>query len=220
MNIYTPYTYLIGWTEHDKWYYGLRWAKGCHPDDLWTTYFTSSKYVQEFREHHGEPDVIQVRKIFGTKEEAIQWEHTVLKRSRVIESQRWLNRTDNKCIVVSEAVKKKCLEERKKLYDKNPELRMRHANYGENNGMYGRTHTDEVKKLLGEISSKRRHTEKTKLQISKTLKDEGHGQEGYAISICNKQYKSIAEAERDLNTTRWFIVKKLKGDEHNDWYYV
>ena len=47
------YTYLIGWTKYNIQYYGVRYAKGCHPDDLWKTYFTSSKYVKEFREKNG-----------------------------------------------------------------------------------------------------------------------------------------------------------------------
>ena len=26
----TPYTYLIGWTKLDKWYYGVKYAKIAH----------------------------------------------------------------------------------------------------------------------------------------------------------------------------------------------
>ncbi len=62
MNI--PYTYLIGWSKLNKWYYGCRCAQHCHPNDLWIKYFTSSLYVRQFRKLHGEPDVIKVRKIF------------------------------------------------------------------------------------------------------------------------------------------------------------
>jgi hypothetical protein len=61
MNIYhtcedrTPYTYLIGWSHLNKWYYGRRTAKGCHPSELWVKYFTSSKSVKprfhEFKYH-------------------------------------------------------------------------------------------------------------------------------------------------------------------------
>lgn len=48
MSIYIPFTYLIGWSKYDKWYYGVRFAKGCNPDDLWNTYFTSSGILHEF----------------------------------------------------------------------------------------------------------------------------------------------------------------------------
>jgi len=64
MSIYTPYTYLIGWSEHKKYYYGVRYAKGCHPSDLFNPYQTSSKFVKAFIQSFGLPDIIEVRKIF------------------------------------------------------------------------------------------------------------------------------------------------------------
>lgn len=78
----------------NTWYYGTRYARGCHPKDLWTTYFTSSKYVQEHRKQYGEPDVIQIRKTFQTEKETRKWEIKVLKRMRVVKSKQWLNKTD------------------------------------------------------------------------------------------------------------------------------
>ena len=92
------YTYLIGWSKLNKWYYGVRYAKGCKPSELWRTYFTSSKYVAEFRAKHGEPDVITIRKTFDNQESAILWESRVLKRMDVIHDSKWLNRTNNQAI--------------------------------------------------------------------------------------------------------------------------
>lgn len=88
------YTYLIGWSHLDKWYYGVRFAKGCSLDDLWTKYFTSSNRVKKFRELHGEPDVVEVRKVFTDKKGAQEWEQRVLIRSNVVKSPRWLNAND------------------------------------------------------------------------------------------------------------------------------
>lgn len=95
MNIYTPYTYLIGWSNHEKYYYGVRFKKNCHPIDLWTTYFTSSKYIKEFRNLYGEPDIIQIRHIFTNSEKARKWESKVLKRMNVVKDDRFINKTDN-----------------------------------------------------------------------------------------------------------------------------
>ena len=95
MNIYVPYTYLIGWTKQNKWYYGVRYARNCNPQDLWKNYFTSSKYVKKFREEHGEPDVIEIRKIFKDSNSAILWETKVIKRMNMVESNIWLNKWDN-----------------------------------------------------------------------------------------------------------------------------
>jgi hypothetical protein len=93
-----PYTYRIGWTKLNVYYYGVRYAKDCHPDDLWVSYFTSSKYVDEFRQLHGEPDVVQVRKVFRSVDAAREWEHKVLRRMKVIHRDDFLNKTDGKSI--------------------------------------------------------------------------------------------------------------------------
>lgn len=77
---FTPYTYLIGWTKLNKWYYGARWSRKCNPSDLWNPYKTSSNVVKQFIIEHGEPDVIKVRKTFKTEAEVRIWEEKVLRR--------------------------------------------------------------------------------------------------------------------------------------------
>jgi len=89
----TPYTYLIGWSKLQIFYYGVRHSKNCSPDDLWVSYFTSSKYVKEFRTKHGEPDIISVRKTFKTKELARKWEHKVLVKMKVTKNEKFLNKS-------------------------------------------------------------------------------------------------------------------------------
>jgi len=87
----TPYTYYISWSSLDLHYYGVRYAPGCDPADLWTTYFTSSKAVAIIRSLHGEPDIIKVRKMFTTAEAALAWEFKVLTRLGVVSKPNWLN---------------------------------------------------------------------------------------------------------------------------------
>ena len=89
-----PYTYLIGWTHHNLYYYGCRYSKSCNPEDLWVSYFTSSKEVTNVRGLIGEPDVIEVRRIFESKSEAIEWEHKVLRRLKVVTRKDFLNKHD------------------------------------------------------------------------------------------------------------------------------
>lgn len=91
MYIYTPYTYLIGWSSLSKYYYGVRFAKNCHPNDLWVKYFTSSKTVKKYRELYGEPDIKQIRKTFSDKESAILWEERVLRRLDIKNNNKMLN---------------------------------------------------------------------------------------------------------------------------------
>ena len=90
-----PYTYLIGWPDLDKWYYGVRYAKNCNPNDLWVTYKTSSKIVHNFVINYGEPSVIQVRKTHSSVKTAQSWENRVLKKLKVANSSKWLNGHDS-----------------------------------------------------------------------------------------------------------------------------
>jgi len=87
-----PYTYKIGWSSLDKWYYGVRVAKNCHPRDLFTTYFTSSRYVHDIILVHGLPDIIEVRKTFKTAKPALIWEQTVIRRLGAVRKEKWINK--------------------------------------------------------------------------------------------------------------------------------
>jgi hypothetical protein len=90
-----PYTYLIKWTKLGISYYGVRYAQDCNPSDLWNPYKTSSPVVKEFVALHGDPDVIKVRRIFEDKMKARVWEHRVLKKMKVVDSNNWLNKHDS-----------------------------------------------------------------------------------------------------------------------------
>lgn len=92
-----PYTYLIGWSSLGVYYYGSRTARGCHPNDLWNGYYTSSKYVSSFRNEYGDPDILEVRRIFLDAASCIKWEKRVLVRMKVSVDNRWLNKSDGTC---------------------------------------------------------------------------------------------------------------------------
>ena len=96
-NIYRPYTYLIGWSKLNVWYYGARSCNSvsqgiANPSDLWVSYFTSSKVVKEFRRKHGDPDVIEVRHTFTDRSKALLWEDGVLSSIPEVSRIQWLNR--------------------------------------------------------------------------------------------------------------------------------
>lgn len=96
---YQPYTYLIGWSSANVWYYGAEYGskmKTAHPSNLWKSYFTSSPRVKSFRKIHGEPDIIEIRKTFNTRSDCLKWESTVLRRLKVESSAKWLNLSDNR----------------------------------------------------------------------------------------------------------------------------
>jgi hypothetical protein len=121
-----PYTYLIKWTKTNMKYYGVRYASGCYPEELFNfdiskPYVTSSNIVKLYREEHGEPDIIQIRRIFADHESAQLWETKFLSRIDAKNRLDFLNKTNNKSFDWL---------------------------VGENNGMYGKTHTFESKSKI------------------------------------------------------------------------
>lgn len=96
MNIYptrdhVPYTYLIGWSNLNKFYYGRRTAKKCHPEEFWKTYFTSSLYVKNFIKENGEPDIIQIRQTFQDTLKCEIWEHRFLTKIKAATNPKFIN---------------------------------------------------------------------------------------------------------------------------------
>lgn len=96
----TPYCYLVGWTDQNLWYYGRRTAKGCHPNEFWKKYFTSSSKSHTFpnvsncRLEYGEPDHIEIRHIFYSVYECSEWESRLLHKINAASNKSFLNRTN------------------------------------------------------------------------------------------------------------------------------
>lgn len=88
------YTYIVGWKNSDRWYYGYRWVNRNPKDDLWVRYFTSSKIVKAYVEKHGNPDVIKISREFADSASARNHESRFLKRVDAKNSDRWLNQTN------------------------------------------------------------------------------------------------------------------------------
>jgi hypothetical protein len=193
-----PYTYLIGWPEHNRYYYGVRFAEGCHPSDLWKIYKTSSKTVHEFVKMFGDPTHLEIRKTFKNVEKARLWENKVLKRMKVVKKEIWLNKTDNKSIAPSYGnnnsstrpeIKSKISNGMKKWYSQNLNPRIGNitpdevkekqslVKLGTLNPFYGKKHKDENIKLFSErqvgINNSfygKKHSEESKIKMSDSQK--------------------------------------------------
>ncbi|WP_343545695.1 hypothetical protein [Sphingomonas paucimobilis] len=115
MTAYTPFIYLIGWTELNAWYVGCRYAAKCSPSDLWTTYFTSSKVVSEIRDSFGEPDVVEIIATGDTQRiPAVEREAIIL--GELHTADRWLNRGTWKAIPTTPATRAKLKEQGRARY--------------------------------------------------------------------------------------------------------
>ena len=76
-------------------YYGVRYKNNVMTESVGTTYFSSSKYVAEYIQQHGYPDIVQIRRTFATKIEAKRWEEKVIRRMGCVKSSMWLNKGNN-----------------------------------------------------------------------------------------------------------------------------
>ena len=85
-----PFTYIVGWTTHNIYYVGVRYAKGCSPEDLGTTYFTSSKVIKPLWAKE-EPDFKCIYP-FETREEALAFEETLQREFDVLNSKQFANK--------------------------------------------------------------------------------------------------------------------------------
>lgn len=186
-----PFTYLIGWSALNTYYYGVRYARGCSPSELWVSYFTSSKRVKAFRMANGEPDVVQVRRVFSEVEQARKCEHRVLRRMRVKTDDRFLNQTDNRSPPNTLGYKHR--ESSKAL------MSTRHS--GENNAMFGKKHNEEVRAKMRSSKGKRSVGEAFG-RYSKAKSGEAHPNYG------KKQRAHVIEALRQAS------LGKPKSAEH------
>lgn len=91
-----PYTYLIKFKPTNQVYYGVRYAKNCHPNEFWKTYFTSSSIIHKLIEQHGLDSFdIQIRRTFDDSQKAYEWETKVLQKFDAKNDDRFLNRYNN-----------------------------------------------------------------------------------------------------------------------------
>lgn len=182
------YTYLIGWSKLNLWYYGVRYKKGCAVDDLFVSYFTSSKVVHSLMFIHGLPDVKQIRKTFLSIKQALLWEQKVLRRIKVLKNEKWLNQNISGAINFTPVIRN-IMSERKRgrvwlIKDNKKTLVVKELveplllegytkwkpnHYGNKNGMFGKKHKEETKQKIGLLNSKSTLTEKGRTKKSKYM---------------------------------------------------
>ena len=135
--MFIPYVYKIGWLIHNKFYIGSQYGyklKIANPNNLWITYFTSSKRVSEFRNKFGEPDIIEIlytNEKFELSEEerakdVLAMERMLLKTNNVKISESFLNKSDTFCFRANDDISnEKRSATQKRKYEKDPEYRQK-----------------------------------------------------------------------------------------------
>lgn len=100
-----PFTYKLIFKPTGQYYYGVRFAKGCQPSDLWDKYFTSSKHVHKLIKEYGLNSFsFKVMKIFTNKTDAINHEHNVLTRVKANKNGKFINKSISKCLFTNEGL--------------------------------------------------------------------------------------------------------------------
>ena len=175
MNIYTPFTYRITFKPTGQQYYGVRTRKNCHPSELWTQYFTSSKQVKRLIEEFGTQAFdFEIRKTFSTKQDAILWEHRVLTRLDVVNNDKWLNENIGGRYFVSrdknteEHIRNSANAQRgkkKKPCNEDRRRKISEAKKGKPPPNKGKPMSEEQKALLSKIRSGSKSSEETKAKI-------------------------------------------------------
>jgi hypothetical protein len=202
----TPYTYLIGWSKLDKYYYGVRYAKGCHPSDLWVKYFTSSKHVKSFRKKHDEPDVIRVRKTFSCSKTAVFYEQKVLSRLDVESSKKWLNAKNSTTKTIILGPNSGSFKRGNSPYNKGKKSTL---SSDERKKKYGRVFSDDDRSHMSKVQKERfanntnqidhlRHL--NKIQFSDPIKRERHRQSCLDINVA-KDTKWINDGEKSYRVS-------------------
>jgi hypothetical protein len=89
--------YIIYHQNSDRRYAGCKYAKGCHPSDLFTTYFTSSSTVHNLIKQDGVDSFIieEIITEFGEFSCAYDYETNFLVTNDCAKSPHWLNRHNN-----------------------------------------------------------------------------------------------------------------------------
>lgn len=107
--------------------------------------------------------------------------------------------------------------------------------FGEDNGFYGKTHSDETKEKLRQINMGKRPSEKTKALLREVQRGEKNGnygnkwsdemklkasiQQGIPIIIEGIEYTSARAAARILNIEKGRILYRLKSQSFENYQY-
>lgn len=95
------YVYLIRHIPSGRFYAGSSYKKDCHPDQLWTTYFTSSKYIKDLIAQDGTNSFEVLEVIPRPLSDARSYEALLLKSVNAAKSVKWINKSngDSKLLI-------------------------------------------------------------------------------------------------------------------------
>ena len=188
MNTYQPYTYLITFLPTGQRYYGVRTKQQCSPKDLWSVYFTSSKTVKQLIARHGvESFTFEIRKTFSTKEQAILWEHTVLRRMDAAHHPAYLNKNNGNRKLINNGVAPML----SKKHSADAKHQMSINSSGAKNPMFGVKRSAESRAKMSESSTGKKHTVESRAKMSKAQSGKNNANYGKKLHWYNNGTNAI-----------------------------
>ena len=190
-------SFLYCWTDHRNLMLYVGIHKGSHNDG----YVCSSKtMLHEY--HNRKQDFTRQILAYGTYEEMCIFETAILKSAKASSNKQFYNRHTNN----GKFVNRKCLPQTAEKISKSnlgkPKFKCRgpRPNFkGEKNHFYGKTHSEEVRKIM---------SEKAKIRSKGASNNNAR-----PIVIKGKKYLTMNEAASSLNTSMYCIRKMLQSGE-------
>jgi|LakMenEpi03Aug12_release.lakeMendotaPanAssembly.Ray.scaffolds.fasta_scaffold07873_2 hypothetical protein len=182
--IYTPFTYCITFTITGQKYYGVRYAKNCHPMQLWTTYFTSSVTIKNLIILYGKDVFLyEIRKTFSSAADARNYEHKFLSKINAAKNPKWLNSSNGsgKFHCTPESSAKAGFKHRGRTISVETREKIRNSSKGRQNVRKGK---------CGVVSNE------TKLKISASSKGISKPSKTICCPYCFLEIKGASNAKR------------------------
>jgi hypothetical protein len=222
------YTYLIHHIPTNLKYYGVRYSLKAKPEDLWKTYFTSSKKVKELIDEHGkESFIVEIRKLFDNPKDAFIWEQKVLRRLKVHKNKNWINnscggnyycslyKTEthkqniSKALTGKERSKEHCENLSKAMLGKDTQ------NWrGENNPSIVHKGKDTHSAKNNKYFKGKTHTDETKKKMSENniMKRDRYAASKVRWNEDKRKLHSKEMSENNHNAKTWKIIEEVTGN--------
>jgi len=146
----TPFTYVIRFPLLNQIYFGVKYAKGCKPDDLGKTYFSSSKIVHSLLKKEYSA-TFEIRKIFHDVNTALRYETRFLQRVDARNNKKFLNEHNNNGIYLDplrRGMFGKKHSELSRIKQSEAKIGKKNPAFGKSGTMLGKKHSEKTKKII------------------------------------------------------------------------